>query len=475
MKNNKLARKFESHFASHGVEVELTLCHASGNGERVIYDIRLKKGTRAARVLSRAADIRTALGLPVFQPFWHGDSIRLAVSTRPLTENSLMKMLQSPDFRLSKMWLPIALGYDLMGAMQFADLAKFPHLLCGGATNSGKTVALQSLILSLAFIHPAQRVNLIIVDTGATGLEHFSHLPHLSHPIVRDVKTALHVLFALVNEMDRRVPLSVAEKRQLPAIICVIDEYLSLISDVKVAGDKEALTALLSSLLRRGRHAKIHVVLATQESAKQDMGINLNNLSARMAFACSNFYASRSILGEGGAEYLPGAGAMLFRGPESPKPTYIQGAYISSAETEALVARIASASHDFSNKFEINEQETLAAPPLALSPSSWGALSLPQPKVDHKEKMLADIVMWALGRDNISSRQMQEQFQFGAPKANPLLDDLTRMGIASAKFSKQPRTVLPQCVEDLLPEVLELLERHGHTVDHIQTAFDGRD
>ena len=475
MNPKKLARKFEQHYLSHGADVKISLYKAVIHGDRLIFDVRLNKGTREDLVFDRASDIGTALGLTLFQPFRDGLPIRLAVSNRPLTVSSLLDMFKSQIFRERQTQTLIALGNDLMGRMIFVDLAESPHLMIGGATNSGKTVALRSLILSIAVKQSINRVNLVIIDSGATGLDVFASLHHLSCPIVKDSGTAVGVLFGLMQEMERRATLPAEELCHLPAVVVVIDEYTTLVRDMEDTEKKKALTSYISGLLRRGRHAKIHIVLATQEPAKGDMLINLNNLNARMALKCSDFYSSRSVIGEGGAEKLPGAGAMLFKAPGSLKPIFLQGAYISTQEIEALVARIASASHDVSQKFLISDIETLPAPPLAVSPSTWGALSVPQPKVDHKANELAAIIMWALGRDNISSRQMQETFHIGAPKANTALYDLTRMGIASEKFSKQPRTVLPRGVGDLSAEVIELLERHGHTSDQIQAAIDTRE
>ena len=243
MNIDKIARKSESHYASHGAALKLKLREVIGDKERLIFDVKIKKGTKESLVFDRASDIKAALGLQLFQPFKEGLSILLAVSERPVTENSLQKMLLSPAFQRSEMRIPLALGYDMRGAMHFADLVKFPHAMYGGATNSGKTVGLRSLIVSIAFKQPVNRVNLIIIDTGASGLNIFKSLPHLSCPIVKDEGTAVRVMQSLIDEMERRVMLPREELRLLPAIVCVVDEYISLINTISVT-EKNALDRL---------------------------------------------------------------------------------------------------------------------------------------------------------------------------------------------------------------------------------------
>ncbi len=463
MNIEKMARKIERHYNSHGVALKLIKCEIIRNGERYIYTINLKPGTKESLIFDRAQDIRTALQLPLFQPFREGLLICIAVSERPVTENSLQKMLESRGFHVRGMWIPIALGYDMRGAMRFADLAKFPHSLYGGATNSGKTVGLRSLIVSIVAKQSVNKVNLLIIDTGASGLDLFNLLPHLSCPIVKDTETAVNVMLALTDEMKRRVSMPNDELRLLPAIVCIVDEYVSLITSMGDTKDRKVLTGSISNLLRKGRHAKIHMVLATQESAKQDMLINCNSLNARMAFACSDFYSSRSILGEGGAEKLPGKGTLLFKSLEHPKPRCLQGAFISTKDVEKLIIRITSATHDFSNKFVIKNAETLLMPIVEAEVSEQRTLK------DDKE--LADIIMWALGRKSVSALQIIEQFRMGN-RAYTIVNDLCKWGVVGDQFANQPRKVIPKTVEDLSSDTVAFLERHGYAPETISEIFN---
>ena len=459
MNYNELSKKIERHYASHGASVKLTACDSNSYDDRFVYDVKIKKGTKEAVIFNRANDIKIALGLPLFQPFKEGLSIRLVVSCRPVTENSLHKMLTSAEFHRSKMPIPIALGYNMRGNMHFFDLTSGPHSMYGGATNSGKTVGLQSLILSIAVKQSVNRVNLLIIDTGANGLDMFNALPHLSHPIVKDEETAVMILRQLNDEMERRSTLPKEELRQLPALICTVDEYIALIKNISGTG-KAMLKSALENLLRKGRHSKIHMVLATQEPAKQDMLINLNNINARMAFTCSDFYSSRSILGEGGAEKLSGNGALLFTSPAHTTPLPLQGAFMATEEMRKLIGHVLSKPHDCSNMFVMPEVDLSSA--LATGSRDF---------VSDANKELASVIMWALNREKVSDIQVRENFNMGN-RASEIVEVLFDMGIVSAKFSKQPRTVIPTSFEDLPLKTIEFLEQNGYGEEAIRKAFN---
>ena len=465
MKIKKSAKIIESHYHSHGVSIELTSCEVIKDGERFIFDVTLNKGTKENLVFDRASDIQTALKLPLFQPFKEGLFIRLAVSKKKITDNCLLKMITHKKFP-KQMSLPVGLGYDLRGMMYFIDLAKCPHALYAGSSRSGKSVGLRCLIASIAAKKPVSEVNLIIIDTGARDLNLFSSLPHLAYPIVKDAETASRVIFALVDEMERRISLSEDESQLLPNIICIFDEYISLIVSIVDKEKKKALTTAISKLLQRGRHSNIHMVMATQEATKQDMLLNLNNLTTRMAFACSSYQNSISILGESGAEKLPGTGAMLFKPPNNQKPIYLQGAFVSTDELEQLIADIASKSHDLGNRFVIPEINIIQQP--AFTPD---ILDGTDSKPNQKKKELAGIIMWALSQNTISSSQIQKNFRKGRNQADQLLHELFIMGLISEKFAKQQRRVLPSQYDDLSGEVIQLLEDNGFASKQINQAL----
>jgi S-DNA-T family DNA segregation ATPase FtsK/SpoIIIE len=463
---NKLARKIEEHYSSFGLALKLALLEVVDSSRRLIYDVSVKKGTKVNLIFERAKDVQIALKLRFFQVFYEGVSIRLAVSDRSIIDNSLKRMLISPQIRSGKYQLPIALGYDMRGKMFFADLVEFVHAMYGGATNSGKTVGLRSMILSLVDLHPVSAVNLIIIDTYTSKLHIFNPLPHLVMPVVTEMDQAVSILQALADEMERRLTLPHDELRLLPALVCLIDEYINLVKNLEDPW-KNKLIHTLSSLLRLGRQAKMHVILATQEPNKSSMQISLNNVNGRMAFTCSNYYNSIAILGSKGAEQLPGNGALYFKAPGQ-DPIPLQGSAMETADIEQMVARIASHHHDCSKKFAIPDEQLLSSPV-----SEIATLNAPPIKANAEITELAKIILWALGCNTISANLIEAQFRMGR-RAQGILEKLFQMGIVSEKYCNQPRNVVLNSVDEIPPEVVTLLLNSGITVDDIAAAIQSR-
>lgn len=465
MDSEKVAAKIVKHFASFGISLKIVLLEMLDGGSRLIFGIKPKKGTKIHQLFDRANDIQIALGLSLFQLYWEGQHIRLTVSDKPVMENNLEKMLASPAFCNNKMKIPIALGYDMRGRMFFADLVAFVHAMYGGATGSGKTVGLRSLIASLVYFQPVSRVNLVIIDTFTNKLHLFNPLPHLVLPVVKEKEQVVCVLKNLVLEMERRLRLPTNELRILAALVVIIDEYINLIKSIDGTLKSEFLS-VLTSLLRLGRQAKIHVVLATQEPGKGDMQISLNNLDGRIAFHCSNVYNSVSILGCKGAETLPGKGAMYFKAPGQ-DPIPLQGAEMIPVKLEKLVAHIASKAHDLSNKFILSDSDVTLSPVW-----SAGAQDSQKPK-QNNENELANIILWALGQDDIAADRIKKRFHM-SHRAYDIINRLNDMGIIADKFANQPRAVLPINVEDVPTEVMELLTKHGISAEDVTAAIASR-
>lgn len=304
------------------------------------------------------------------------------------------------------------------------DLAASPHIMYGGATNSGKSIGLKCLILSLLTRNPARKANLILIDVGTDTMELFEGVPHLSCLIIKDVRTGIHAINSLVSEMERRKSFTDGELRKLPALICIIDEYISFIADTGEEGLSEDLGTAISHLLQRGRHAKIHLVLAAQNPKNRFMKADISNITTRMAFRCDNYHTSVTILGKKGAESLPGKGAMLFKSNEYP-----EGAFISDNDIKNILFRIKMSKHDIENKFEIGSmKEQNSVPQISLDITSV----LPSAK-QNEEKLLANIIIWSLKRDNISANQVQEYFRI-ENKAYAIVNKLCEMGLVTEKW-----------------------------------------
>lgn len=461
-KAEKLARKTEKYYESLGAKIKIIAYEIVGRDERYIFDVKLKRGTREHMIFDRASDVQIALRLPLFQPFKENLTIRIAASERPVKENSLRKMLTSPAFSKCTKGIPLALGYTVRGEMYFTDLAELKHALYGGSTGSGKSVGLQCLVMSIIAKQPVTSVNLLLFDIGANTLTLFDGVPHLSHPIVKDAETGISVMEALVRELERRIALDPKELQALPSIVCVVDEYVSFVSNISDKKAAKSLTDAISNLLRRGRHARIHIILATQDPKTKNMMVDLGNITARMAFACAKFHNSVTILGESGAEKLPGKGAMLFKSPTHPDPLYLQGAFMSSEEISRVLQRINEQSLDRSNIFLITEYDASQLP--------VGEAGVLIPRTSYTNRELANIMIWALEREDVSANQIQKKFRM-SNRADDVMDELERLGIVEAKFANLARKVIPKRFEDLSAEVVDFLNGNGYTDDQIRDAF----
>ncbi|WP_088186417.1 DNA translocase FtsK [Desulfosporosinus sp. FKA] len=263
---------------------------------------------------------------------------------------TLLEMVASPEFRKSKSALPLCIGVTINGKPLIADLAKLPHLLVAGATNQGKSVGLNAMILSLVLRHLPSELKLIMVDPKAVELTVYEDLPHLLAPIATEPKDAMQLLDGMVNEMERRYSLlrskkarnireyndKVSSQGQLPYVVGIIDEYADLIMGAKSTG-KDLETAI-ARLGQKARAAGLHLILATQRpTADIVTGLIKANMPGRLAYKVASTVDSQVILDRPGAESLTGMGDLLLLGPTDPEPVRAQGPLVTDEEIERLV------------------------------------------------------------------------------------------------------------------------------------------
>ena len=464
-----LRKSIEEHYACHGVGLKLRLRQIDKDSKRFLFDVRIKPGTRVDAVFNRATDVGEALGVPLLRIFREDMSIRLVASPSVTSENSLFKMLCSREFSENKAKLPVALGYDLMGRMVFDDLGQMPHAMYIGSTNSGKSTGLSTLILSLVCSRTANEVNLIILDVGGNSLQLFEGIPHLSHPIVKEHSEALYVLSELENEMTRRIALGENERCSLPAIVCVIDEYVSFIQNTRDGQQRQSIRDTISDLLRRGRGVGMHMILATQDIRKDAMGVDIDNITSRMAFKVAKYQSSINAINVGGAEKLTGKGSMLYVSANSSDPRYIQGAYMHRDEIRTLVDRSKTFNHTMNNKFVIPEMETVEAS----SQTNEGGAQLSISTVSKEQQELGNVVLWVLEHNAISASQIKTRFSMGN-RVNGIMDKLCEMEIIAEKFANQPRKVLVESRDGIPEDVISLFKKCGFSEERISLAFNKR-
>ncbi len=449
----KLGKVIKKVFSLYGVEIKIVRIQLIPSLKRYIVDSIIKPGTDIKKVLGHAENVQAALGFPFFRAFKEGTLIRFAVSEYDFKKNSLLAILRSQTFNEADALLPYAIGYTLYADMLVADLAKMYHLLITGPTGTGKSVAIKNIIMSIIVKCPVSFANLLIFDIGATSLSKFDNLPHLSHPIVKDIATGIKVLQALTVEMEDRLTYPESELGERPFIICIIDEFLSMIAN---DSDKtKPLQRLVCDLLWRSRKAKIRMVLSTTNAALKNAKVDLTMILHRITFQQPNHHGSSTALGSSGAEKLVGDGALLFKSKSGVQ--YLQGAYVTDEEIDSILSDPPT-NIDHSNKFIISLSECIE------DQVSVEEVLGSKPFNHEDTKELADIIMWALGRDTVSARQIRMEFRMDK-RADALIEKLFQLGIVEKQFSKQPRKVLVREVDDLSSEAMSILTDNGISVN----------
>lgn len=459
-------------FGKYRVNIGLKKLKATQN--MVIFLIKMKGRTQESHIRAHIHDVQLRLKLPL-NIEKRGYYRFLIASHKEITLDNVLETLNNKNYLeiRKQMQLPYVVGHDSLNNLSIVDLAQLRHLLLGGSSGSGKSVGLQALITSIASSKSPSEVGLILIDVGANDLMPFEGIPHLSCPVVHDRAIAEYVLTALVYEMECRIVLerdSPTEFNQLPSLVLVIDEFPALFTGAGKELSKE-LTDILSSLLQRGRHAKIHLVLAAQNPTFQNMKIDLGNITARIAFQCAKKNFSETIIGERGAEDLKGKGELLFKSSLPGDLQRLQGVYISPQELQQAVAKIKSNISDYivKNKFEIaipdDSLERLSNPTTLYQPPMLAA------RPSDEDRMFAQVVCWALGKETLSTNLLVQDFKFGWSRAARYVKRLEEWGIVDNPKSKIPRHVIPMRLEDLSAEFIEFMQYCGISEGSLLRAF----
>lgn len=472
-----LAMNIERIYGKYGVKIDAIA--ESVHGKRICYRIELKGKTTIPSVLKHAKEVQSRLELPLFQVYLNGFTIYLVVSDHKPKYARLPKVLNSHIHkRMEKMKLPYLIGYDALAEPIIVDLAEFPHLLEGGSSGSGKTVGLQILIASIASTKEPSEVNFILIDVGVGDLIPFDKIPHLSCPVIQNHETAHNALIALEAEMKKRIQLKNENPTaftQMPRLVLVIDEFTDLVTG---GGDKDMSMQMadsISSLLRKGRHAKIHLVLATQNPVYRNMKVAMENITARIAFRCAKKNNSETILGAEGAEYLDGEGSLLLKSPQNMGLQRIQGIYINATEIRQLVQELKSRQW----RYSMEHKFTLTTPENFPSESKDESYSHLPPVIvaacpTEQDRLFARVLIWAFGQERISTNKLMIEHHLGWSRACNLILELEKLGIVDKPNGKQPRCVWPKSIEDVPSEMVAFMERCGYPPEALICAFEER-
>lgn len=467
-KAQDLAYDIEKAYGRFEVNVKVTNWNVQF--PRICFWLKVKGKSRKAHLLTYAEDVQRRLKLPVFLIEERKFDVLLIVSTQEIKYPHLPAILGGADRTeaIQKMKLPYIVGHDTMGIPVVVDLAAAPHLLLGGATHSGKSVGLQALITSIAYIKPPSYVSFILIDVGANDLAPFDRLPHLACPVVREKTTAVHILAALTDEMKKRRDLercNPSKFQTLPRVVVVIDELPALMR-VSDKSTSDFLINSINNILERGRHTGIHVVLAAQNPTQRNIKIDLSNAAARIAFKCSKRNNADTIIEGCGAENLFGQGDMYISFPGRSLQR-LQGVNITVQELNPIIRNI-------SDKWAVlaPNMRGFTIPEITVQKQQDSLETSPLQSVS--DELFAKVTYYTLGVEKVSSNELGKVFHIGWNRANDFMQELCRLHIVSVADGKLPRRVIPQRLEDVPAELMVLMNRYNITPDDVCSKIEDR-
>lgn len=422
------------------------------------YEIAPKQGTKVSAIMNRSDDISLSLASTVrISGVIPGKSaIGIEVPNKNVSTVYLRSLIDCEEFRNAKSKVTAGLGIDLAGAKVYLDVAKMPHLLIAGATGMGKSVCMNSIVVSILYKARPDEVKFIFIDPKKVEFSMYNGIPHLLVPVVFDPKKAAGALHWAVTEMERRYDIleSTGKKNlaqyneatkddptaeKLPQIVIVIDE----LADLMLAAPDDVETSI-NRIAAKARAAGMHLIIGTQRpSVDVITGTIKSNIPSRIACKTSSQIDSRTILDTAGAEKLIGRGDMLFSPVGSMSPVRVQGAYVDENEIDEIIAFIKEHSEtgEYDSKIvdTINkEAELCGKKSKAQSEGSGDDDDGDSPE----DNMLKAAIELAIDEKKISTSLIQRRLSLGYGRAAKLIDVMERRGIVSAPDGPKPRSVL---------------------------------
>ena len=427
------------------------------------FELTIPRGIKISRITALADDIALSLGAANVRIAPIPDKIAVGIEVPNKTVNTvyIRECISSPAFTNARSRLSFAVGKDITGKPVIGDIAKMPHMLIAGTTGSGKSVCINSMLISLLYKSTPEEVRLIMVDPKMVELGNYNGIPHLLIPVVTDPKKAAGALNWAVGEMERRYKLfadhqvrnltgyndlmraerAKAEQEEsaapeqyqvLPQIVIVIDE----LADLMMVAAKEVETSICR-IAQKARAAGMHLVVATQRpSADVITGIMKANIPSRIAFAVASQIESRIILDTTGAEKLIGKGDMLYAPLGEGKPTRVQGCFISSDEIEAVIAHIKQTSTAEYNEEILEHIERQAE---QVDGKGGGASGDPGEDEDEMIEEAIDVIMDC---HQASTSMLQRRLKLGYSRAARIIDQIEERGIIGPFEGSKPRQIL---------------------------------
>ena len=439
------ANKLMTILNNFGVEAKLLQVTQGPTVTR--YEIQPSTGVKLSKITGLAEDIALNLAVPtVLVAAVPGKAaVGIEVPNTNVNTVSVRELLESPKFVDASSKLAVALGKDIGGNVVVGDIAKMPHVLIAGATGSGKSVCINTIITSILYKATPDEVKLLMIDPKVVELGVYNGIPHLLIPVVTDPKRAAGALNWAVGEMMKRYAFfaetgarnlsgynAIMKKRNeatLPQIVIVIDE----LADLMMVAAKE-VEDYVCRLAQLARAAGIHLIIATQRpSVDVITGLIKANVPSRIAFSVSSQVDSRTILDKGGAEKLLGKGDMLYHPTGLSNPLRVQGAFVSDEEIEAIVKFVVDNCSEIIHNDDINE---------FMERSASGDVASEESKDDgDADALLPEAINLAYELGQISTAMIQRRLKVGYSRAGRIIDQMEARGIISGPNGSKPREV----------------------------------
>ncbi|MBO4627723.1 MAG: DNA translocase FtsK [Lachnospiraceae bacterium] len=459
------AAKLQNTLQSFGVNVTVTNISCGPSVTR--YELTPEQGVKVSRITSLENDIKLNLAaedIRIEAPIPGKAAVGIEVPNTEASGVMLRTLVESQEFKTNKGKITFAVGKDIGGNIVLSDIAKMPHLLIAGATGSGKSVCINTMIISLLYKYKPEDLRLIMIDPKVVELSVYNGIPHLLIPVVTDPRKASNALNWAVAEMTHRYELfanqgvrnleGFNEKieastepltddkgnvlRKMPQIVIIVDELADLM--MVAPGEVEDAICRLAQLARA---AGIHLIIATQRpSVDVITGLIKANIPSRIAFAVSSGIDSRTILDQVGAEKLLGKGDMLFFPQGIPKPVRLQGPFVSDEEIAEIVAYLCkhnSVNYDSKASEDIQNNEVAT-----VSEQMKGGDTVPN---DGRDEFFAQAGRFIIEKDKASIGMLQRVYKIGFNRAARIMDQLSEAGVVGPEEGTKPRKILMTAVE----------------------------
>lgn len=469
------AMRLKDTLQSFNVEVEMGAVTCGPTVTR--YEVLPAQGVRVNKITNLADDLKLSLAAPSIRieaPIPGKSAVGIEVPNEKPSSVHFRELLEGEAFEKAKSPVAFAVGKDIGGKVIVTDIAKMPHLLIAGATGSGKSVCINTLIMSILYKSDPNEVKLIMIDPKVVELSCYNGIPHLYCPVVTDPKEAAASLNWAVREMMDRYNkfkelgvrniagynekiksvenAEAAGYTHMPLLVIIVDEF----ADLMMVASKEVEDAVCR-LAQLARAAGIHLILATQRpSVNVITGVIKANIPSRIAFSVSSAIDSRTILDKGGAEKLLGKGDMLFFPSGYSEPVRLQGAFVSDKEVSDVVAFLCNNNETPVYNDKVTEIVDIPA----------GTDSASEEKKSDVDEYFEDAGRFVIDSGRAAAGQLQRKFSIGFNRAGRIIDQLNKAGVVGPAVGTKPRQVL------MTMEQFEAYLGHGDSAEGIAASED---